>query len=351
MRIKTVIVSLIVIVLALFFMNACDPPEITSAKVYFQQDNIEKAEEQLDIAKEKYPDNAEVYYLLATGIYVPKGKWEKARDALQKAVEIDPSYKQKVDREQKRIWSGLHTEAANTFNEAVEAIFPEDRDSLLNIAAEKFKKALAVKNDEAPTYNGLVKSLYLLKDTVEVKKYAKMAMNNGVFDKDVVYYYTQMLWEPGKHEQALTKIDSILADHPDFTDLKKLKIQYLTEMEEYDRALEVANNLIQENPDNTDLRFVLAQIYVKTNDLKAAANEFEKVIQTNPEDKEALLRIARVYFNSKDWAKAEDYTHRYLDLAEEQEKGIGYEILWKSIYNQGRQEEALEYREKAKQYR
>ncbi len=351
MKIKTVIVSLGIIVLALLFMHACDPPEITSAKVYFQQENIEKAAEQLEIAKEKYPDNPDVFYLLATGVYAPQGKWEKARDALEKCVELDPSYKQKVQQEQKRIWSGLHTEAANTFNEAVEAIFPEDRDSLMAISADQFKKALAVKKDAAVTYNGLVKSLYLLQDTSEVKKYAKMAMNNGVFDKDVVYYYTQMLWQPGQHEAALAKIDSILADHPDFTDLKKLKIQYLTEMEKYDQAQEVANDLIQEDPDNIDLRFVLAQIYVKTNDLQSAADEFEKVIQANPGDKEALLRIAQVYFNSRDWGKAEDYIRRYLDLAEEQEKGIGYEILWKSIYNQGRQEEAMEYREKAKQYR
>ncbi len=49
---KLKIVGILVTFIALTLMLAsCQSPEITSAKVYFQQDNVEKAKEQLLLAK------------------------------------------------------------------------------------------------------------------------------------------------------------------------------------------------------------------------------------------------------------------------------------------------------------
>jgi Flp pilus assembly protein TadD len=60
------------------FLDACDPPEITSAKVYLQQNNSQAAEEQLKLAIEKYPDNSQAYMLLGTLIYRPSKRFDEA---------------------------------------------------------------------------------------------------------------------------------------------------------------------------------------------------------------------------------------------------------------------------------
>ena len=72
MKLKTLILALSALVMFSFFLNSCQSPEVTSAKVYFQQNNLEAAEEQLLIALQKEPLNPEVPFLLATGVYIPR---------------------------------------------------------------------------------------------------------------------------------------------------------------------------------------------------------------------------------------------------------------------------------------
>ncbi len=343
------IVGILVIFAALTLMlTSCQSPEVTSAKVYLQQENVEKAKEQLLIAKDKEPNNPEVPYLLATAIYLPSGDWQKAQKELDLAMELDPTYKEKVEKEKKRIWAQVHTEAVEDFNEAIEAIFDEDRDSLYASAGEKFIKAINIRKDKA-TYNGMVKCFFLSGDTANVIKYAEEAIDNGVFDKDVVYYYTRALWKPGNKENTLEKIKTILADHPDFIELQSLYIQYLAELERDDEAIKAAEDLVDKFPSNVDVKFLLAQIYSKVGRHEEAIQSYEKVLAQNPEDPAVIVRIAEAFFRKKNYAKSEEYIRKYLEVCDHKGKYTGYDILWKSLYNQGKKEEAEKYRQKAKE--
>ena len=51
----------VLLLACLFVLDACDPPEMTSAKVYLQQNNLQAAEEQLLQAIQKCPDSAQAY--------------------------------------------------------------------------------------------------------------------------------------------------------------------------------------------------------------------------------------------------------------------------------------------------
>ena len=340
---------LVVFVTLAILLTSCQSPEVTSAKVYLQQDNVEKAREQLEIAKTKEPSNPEVYYLLATAIYLPNGESEKALEALDAASELDPvNYKEKCQREKDRVWAQMHTAAVEDFNEAIEAIFDEDKDSLFTLAGEKFIKALSIKKANE-TYNGMIKCFFLNEDTDNVVKYAEDAIDNGIFDKDVVYYYTRALWTPGNEDATLTKIEALLDEHPDFIELQSLYVQYLTEVERDDDAITAAEGLVKSFPSNVELRFLLAQIYAKVDRHEEAIKAYEKVLDENPEDSAVIVRIAEAFFRNKNYEKSEYYIKKYLEVCEPQGKSTGYDILWKSLFNQGRQEEAEEYRTKAKE--
>jgi len=343
MRTKPAIYLLSVLVVSLLVMTACQSPEVTSAKVYFQQENIDAAEEQLLIALEKEPMNPEVPYLLASGVYAPRNDYDKSLEMLAKAVELDPSYKDKADQFHKKFWADTHTEGANHFNNALRAVFPAEKDSLLRLAAARFERALELKDDETVTYNGLAKCYFMLEDTAQVIAVTDAMRDKDLFDKDVFYYYGQVIWEPGKEEEALAKLTEIVSQYPDAVDVQLLRIRYLSDLERFDEALAVAQQLSTENPDNLDIVFILAQIYSKTGDLESAQYEFQKVLAANPDDIEVILRIAEAYFKSKDWVLAEEYARKAIDI--DPENVFAYDILWKSVYNQGRIEEAEEYRQ------
>jgi len=340
---------LVVFATLAILLTSCQTPEMTSAKVYLQQDNVEKAQEQLELARTKEPSNPEVYYLLATAIYLPQGESEKALEALNTAKELDPlNYDEKCSREIDRVWAQFHTAAVKDFNDAIEAIFDEEKDSLYVLAGEKFIKALEIK--KAPeTYNGMIKSFFLNNDMDNVVKYAEDAIDNGIFEKDVVFYYTKALWTPGNEDVTLGKIEEILEDHPDFIELQQLYIQYLTEVERDDDAVATAEGLVEAYPSNVDVRFLLAQIYAKLGRHEEAIQAYEKVLEENPDDSAVIVRIAEAFFRAKNYEKSEYFIRKYLEVCEPQGQYIGYDILWKSLYNQGRQDEAEEYRAKAKE--
>lgn len=82
----------------------CQPKEVTSAKVYMQQENWAKAIEQLTHAAELYPYNAEVFYLLGKA-YVNTGDKDKMNEMFNKSLEISPVFSQKIKsiREKQKI--------------------------------------------------------------------------------------------------------------------------------------------------------------------------------------------------------------------------------------------------------
>jgi len=347
---KLKIVGLMVIFAALTLMlTSCQSPEVTSAKVYLQQENVEKAKEQLLIAKSKEPANPEIPYLLATEIYLPAGETQKALEELNTAVELDPvNYKDKVETSKKRVWHSMHMEAVEYFNDGIEAIFDEDRDSLLTLAGKTFEKAIEVNPDEH-TYVGMVKCFYLLEDTAKVIQYAEEAIDQGIFNKEVVYNYINVLWTPGKEEETLNKMEELLEEHPDFIELHSLYITRLTEVDRNEDAIAACETLSERFPSNTDVKFILAQIYAKIGRHEEAINEYEKVLENNPDDPAVIVRIAEAFFRNKNYEKSEEYIKKYIDVAEPNQLYIGYDILWKSLYNQGKKEEAEEYRQKAKE--
>jgi len=354
MKLKTFILTLTVLVALSFFLTSCQSPEVTSAKVYFQQNNIEAAEEQLLIALEKEPMNPEVPFLLATQVYMPQKEWLKAKEYLEKVKEINPNYVYPVgsvsaDDQLKRLWAEIHSLGANKFNEALNAILPIEKDSLLNLAADKFRLAIEIRNDEVTSYNGLMKCYYMLDDTVNLISCAEKVLDMGLFDEDIVLYYAQILFDLDQQDKALTMLNDILTDYPESEKLQELRVQFLAQLGRLDEAKEIARKLSEDYPTNVNIMYILAQIYYKLGDYESAQYQFNKVLIENPDDMQVLQSIASSAFKAEDWIMAEEYARQMVEL--DPEYAMGYTILWKSLYNQGRREEAEEYRQIEKSLR
>jgi len=340
---KKISIFLVLLLASLFILDACDPPEVTSAKVYLQQNNLQAAEEQLNLAIQKYPDNAQAYLLMGSLIYRPSKRYIEAKKMFEKAKELDPTKAQEADNNIKGIWAELHTEGANMFNGALKAFLPAEKDSLLKLAADEFIRALEFKSDEIPTYNGLIKCFYILNDSANVEKYGKMMLDHNLFDPDVANYYFMVAWKPERQVEILAQLDKVIAEHPDVLELQILKIQFLSEVGQNEEALSDANQLIAKDPYNLDLVYVAAQLLTKLGKFDEAKYQFQKVVASDPENLELLVRVTEAVFRNKDWIEAEDYARKIIEL--DPNNIFGYEVLWKSLYNEGDLEEAEKYRQ------
>lgn len=332
-----------VLLACLFVLDACDPPEITSAKVYLQQNNPQAAEEQLLLAIQKYPDNAQAYLLLGTTIYRPTKRYDEAKKMLETAKKLDPTKEKECNDNIRGIWAELHTDGANLFNSALKAFLPFEKDSLLKLAALDFIRALEFKSDEILTYNGLVKCYYILNDSANVEKYAKLMLDNNLFDEDVANYYFLVAWKPARAAEIFARLDQVIAAHPEAIEVQILKIQFLAEVNRNEEALGWANKLIEKDPYNLDLVYVAAQLLTKLGKFEEAKYQYQKVVASDPQNLELLIRVTEAVFKNKDWFEAEDYARKIIDL--DANNTFGYEVLWKSLYNQGKIEEAEKYRQ------
>lgn len=348
MKFKLIILTVLVTVIALLYLDSCQSPEVTSAKVYFQQNNIDAAEEQLLKALNNEPSNPEVPFLLAVGVYIPRKDWIRSKQYLSQAHEINPSYvnpgtKTTAMEHLKQIWGEVHSEGASKFNSAIKEILPLEKDALLKEAARYFKLAIDIKDDEILTYNGLVKCYTLLEDTASVIEWAEIAKKRNLFDEEVFIFYAQMLWGRGEKEKALDELNSILAKKPESLKLQELRIQYLAQLERVIEAKEIGNQLIADNPENVEIKYLMAQIFSIMQDYETAQYYFNQVLIENPNDIEVLTRVAETAFRAQDWISAEDYSRKIIEL--DPENAYGYTLLWKSLYNQGKREEAERYRD------
>ena len=83
----------LLVMLCTFIFWGCPSEEYTSAKLYLQQNDLEKAEEFLVKAMAIEVDNPEIPFQLGHHIYGKDGRWAEMNDVYNKALEIDPNRK------------------------------------------------------------------------------------------------------------------------------------------------------------------------------------------------------------------------------------------------------------------
>ena len=81
--------------LAFSLLIFCQSKQVTSAKVYMQQEKWDKAIEQLELAVQLYPNDAEAHYLLGKG-YAVRGEREKMNEMFDQSLKLSPKFEQQI---------------------------------------------------------------------------------------------------------------------------------------------------------------------------------------------------------------------------------------------------------------
>ncbi len=85
---KTKILGLILFSVMLVFFIGCASEELTSAKLYIQQEDWDNAETYLVKALAAEPENPEIPYMLGDYIYGRKKDWGKMNEMFEKALSL-----------------------------------------------------------------------------------------------------------------------------------------------------------------------------------------------------------------------------------------------------------------------
>lgn len=276
---------LLLLSVGLLILVGCQSKEVTSAKVYIQQDDWDKAIEQLEIAVENFPNDAEARMLLGRG-YGKKGKFEEMVEQFNASLAIGPKFEKDINHEISYYWT-------NNFNAGVKAF----NAGTLEKAIEKFNTCIMIDSTRKDAYKNL-SSCYQRTDDVEsaISLLETFLARNPDDVESMIRLHDMYVAkkEFDKSVEMLTRAKEIDPENVDI--LSSLAITYDMKGEQ-DKAFEVYQTALEKNPESPDLLFNLARLYFMRDDFENAIKYFDKVIAINPDDFESNLNVGNAYLS------------------------------------------------------
>ena len=315
--------ALLTTLLLFALFTGCQDTYTTSAKVYMQQNNYDKAIEQCLLAVDQIPNNAEAYYVLGQA-YGMKSMYREMNDAFNKSLAISPIHEADIRFNRDKFYADLFNagvsdikvdkldEAARKFEIAIE-ILPKKLDGYKNLAftytkmgkdsmaVETYKKAIVIDSTdmELRTFMGILyykakkfdpcistMAVVLAKANPKSKQYA-----------DALYYTAYSLDLLGKADEALGVYEKALEQSPNDVDLlfNLGRLHYMKSS--YDKALEYFGKVLQSNPDDFEGNMNVGNCYLQMKKYQESLVYLEKAVKINPDNSQAWNNLAVAYIN------------------------------------------------------
>ncbi len=285
--------SVLLVLLAIVVLVGCASKELTSAKVYINQNNWDKAIEQLEAAIQVNPKDAEAYYLLGEG-YGQKSEWEKMNDAFAKSLAISPNFEARIKNTVDRYW-------VMNFNQGVGKVNTKAGEQPdLQAAANLFAICTVIDPKRPEAYRNLAVT-YLRMNELQKAKDTYLSLLS-VDPKNMIAYNeaTRLLMEMKEYPQALELAEKALAVDPANAEAISNMAMVYDLMDEKEKAQQTYEQALQRNPDNQDLLFNLARLHFLNKEYNKAIELFQKVIALNPEDFDSNLNVGNAYLTMAD---------------------------------------------------
>ncbi len=342
---------------AVIFVD-CTSQEYTSAKLYIQQQEWEKAEEFLIKAVDAEPENPEIPYQLGYHIYgVQKKDWEKMNQSFDRALTIDPNkkilgqektVKEFVTMARTQFWVEMFNRGGEEYNEYIAAPMDE-KDAALKKAIATYEVSARIKPDEAQSYIMLSTCNHNAGNTDKSENYILKAVKLSPNDAKANLTAGRIFMQKQEFETALPYVKKAVELEPSNTkSIRNLaQIYYDTgQLEESIQTYEIAIDKETDREVKADLYFNLGILYNRVGNLEEAEYNFINALDENPDDIEAVMGMAQLFESAEKWRKAEKF-YREL-IAIDPDNPDHYRGMSRVLLQQGEPDESLRYLEKAK---
>ncbi|MBN2410933.1 tetratricopeptide repeat protein [candidate division KSB1 bacterium] len=281
-------VAVIMLLVGILSIMACQTKEVTSAKVYIQQDNWEKAIEQLENAIKLYPNDVEAHYLLGEG-YANQGNWDGMNQMFKKSLELSPQFDQQIKSTREKYW-------VTTFNSGVNRINGKDLDG----AIEKFQTCILIDSQKIGAYRNLAIALTQKQQFDEAKSMYQKALEIEPENVEVIQALAALYFDSKEYNKVVELENKALELDPTNTDpIANLALAY-DFLGEKQLARETYEKALAMNPDDADLLFNLARLHYLNGEYEKAIELFGKVISSKPDDFDANVNVGNAFLSMAD---------------------------------------------------
>ncbi len=287
--------------ICLLLFTQCDT-YVTSAKVYMQQSNYDKAIEMSQLALAQNPKNAEAYFVLGQA-YGSKGMYRDMNDAFNKCLEISKAHEKDVAFYKEKYYADL-------FNSGVDDI----RRGNLEKAVEKFKLAIEILPRRVDGYKNLAYTYtQLQQDSLAIDTY-KQAIQIDPNDMELHIFLGILYYRNKMYEESISAFQPIL-EKGDPRSKSYSEALYYTAysydlLGKSDKALETYKSALEASPDDKDLIFNLGRLYYMQSNYEKAIEYFGKVLSADSTDFDANINIGNSYIQLKKFKESLPYLER-----------------------------------------
>jgi protein O-GlcNAc transferase len=336
------ILCLQAVLIAVVLFTGCQDTYTTSAKVYMQQNNPDKAIEQCLLAVEQIPNNFEAYFVLGQA-YGVKGMYREMSEAFNKSLSINPMHAPEIQFNRKKYYS-----------EAINTGVVKYREKNYEQATKSFEDATVIQPDTIMAYKNLLSMyLFLERDSDAVTTYRKTAKidQNNLELRTIMgidYYYKKK-----QYEQAIATLIPVTQKAPHASKVYKDAVKHIgicySLLNQYDKAIQFYEDALKETPTDNDLIFNLGFAYKFRNDFAKSNEYFMKVLAANPDDVDANVQVGDNLFRDKKFTEALPYFEKVTQL--QPENPDGWEGLGRTYTFMGNKAKAEEMLKKTEMLR
>ncbi|MFQ6612803.1 MAG: tetratricopeptide repeat protein [Fidelibacterota bacterium] len=331
----------------------CDSQEYTSAKLYIQNQDWDRAEEFLLKALEVEPDNPEIPVQVAYHVYGRKKEWTKMNAMFDRALELGADKKilqgrptrEYVEKFRSMFWADSYNEGVKIFNHYNVS---EDTTDLRK-AAESFEITKTINQNEGQAYIILATCYSKLNENDRALENGLKAAELLPEDFQANLALGQILARQNRNEEALKYLSKAVEIDPSNSfAIRMLATTYydLGQIEESITTFEKAIAREEDKQIKADLYFNLGVLNMRLERFQEAEDSFMSALDLNPEDVEALLGMAQTFENAEKWSRAEKFYRELITLQPDNPEH--YRGMARVLVKKGNPDKATRYLERAK---
>jgi FimV-like protein len=358
----------------------CSSTEITSAKLYIQQNNYDKAVEVLKKEVEKNPQSDEGYYLLGY-VLGEQGNIEGMLENFEKSKAISEIFVPNIKESRRYHWADNFNKGVQLFNRGAQYGGTDSAKATFEKAIVRFENAIACEPDSVDTYKNLAYAYINMGDrdgAVEpLQKLIELKNDEDSYVQlgDLYIQKGLTLRESGEKEKAMEQFEKSIKvleegrkNYPENGDILLLLSNSYIAADKLDIAKEAFKAGVEREPENKYYRYNYGSLLLNAEEYEAAAVQLEKALELDPEYENAIYNLAvtnvkwgaeiREELEAKE-IESDEYKGKFeaaLPLLEKylsinEEEGSVWDLLGKVYANLGMPEKSKEAFEKADLYR
>ncbi|MFA6596886.1 MAG: tetratricopeptide repeat protein [Ignavibacteriaceae bacterium] len=292
----------------------CSSTELTSAKLYIQQKNWDKAIEALNKEVTKNPKSDEGFYLLGA-TYAEKENMDKMIESFDKSLEVSKKYEKEITSAKKYHWANFFNKGVAFFNRAAQQTDPDSATIMNNKSTYAFDQAIKLEPDSIDAYKNLAyvymnmqkyddaipnfMKLIEKKKSPDAYKYVgQIYYNKGVVERDK-YENSKVAADSIKALDYFNKAISILEDgkkvSPNDTDILLYLSNSYIAANKVDVAIDAFKAGVAAEPNNKFYRYNYGVLLLGDNQFEEAATQFKKAVEIDPAYQNAIYNLAVTY--------------------------------------------------------